>query len=391
MQPLVMRKLSLCPSRPPVTLRKGGLNWTASYDMYAPTAGQEGIVFEGHRPESQSQAASMLAPASAFWDEPTVVAPGRPLNMNKYKGNDSPDKVPSTNSPQPKNRTEIYACGYPGCQRKFVNQAELRNHIDVKHNTDQDDIGSSAFEQQSETIEQLDFSPEDAVSSSYPTSQHGDKTIKPVPNPNPNRIPITAAALQALNSSDEPDLTHSMRELSIAGSDGRVSSASLMSYDTTYSVAEGPEDVAWSEVAEPDSPTIQLPVRILLKLWTKFIHDFSARYKAPVRQSANYQAPHDQQASDSRPNESTAKPTQPPSIASSARASKRKENFDDDGQENGRRPSKIRLPRNQVSLEDRPFACPFNKFDSYTFGGDASNPAYHTCSTWHDVKTAYLK
>jgi hypothetical protein len=154
------------------------------------------------------------------------------------------------------------------------------------------------------------------------------------------------------------------------------------------------EDIALSEVAEPDSPPIQLPVRILLILWAKFLHSFVARHRATYRQNTSYQAAHDQHISDSKQNENLATSSQTPSIvsiASSARISKRKENFDDDGENNGRRPSKIRPPRNQVVLENRPWACPFNKYDSYIFGGDASNSAYHTCSTWHDVKTAYLK
>lgn len=359
--------------------------------MYPTTAGHEDNIHMGRRPISQTQTASMLASAPTFWDEPTVVVREGPQTMKKHDGTDLSPKSTTGNSLPPKNRTEIYACTSPGCQRKFVNQAELRNHVDVLHFTDQDDPESSASDQQSEDIEQK-VSLDDDTSSLYPISQRsasqdGEKTIKP--------IPITAAALQALNSNDESDLTYSMHELSISGSDGHASSVSLMSVDTTYSVMEEYEDVALSEVAEANTPSIQLPVHILLVLWGKFFYSFFARNRSTFRQNAPYRAAQDQRNPDLRPNENSATPSQTPSIvsiASSARVSKRKENFDDDEEENnGRRPSKIRPPRAPTTIDNPALACPFNKYDSFIFGGDANNPAYHVCSTWHDVKTAYLK
>lgn len=356
--------------------------------MYATTAVQEDTISEGQRLMSQSRVASVPTSTPTFWDEPTVVARERPQSMKKYPEREKSAKSPLGISPQQKNRTEIYACTYPGCQRKFINQAELSNHVDVLHLTDQDEYENSAFDQHPAAIEEHHISPNIENSSSYPASQrssshHGENTIKP--------IPITEAALQALNSDDESGLTRSMYGLSITGSDGHASSISLISVDTTYSVMEEAEDVALSEVAEPDSPRIQLPVRILLIQWAKCLNDFFAHNKAAYKQGAPYQDTNGQHMSGSILNESPATPSQTSSVASSARASKRKENFDDDGENNGRKPSKIRLPRSQVTPENRPLACPFNKHDSFIFGGDASNPSYHTCSTWNDVKTAYLK
>ena len=71
-----------------------------------------------------------VSPARAgpeTWDDPTVVAPEQSEDMQIKPR--SLVKKRRSSSPLSKNRAEKYPCVYPGCARKFVKQAELRNHI----------------------------------------------------------------------------------------------------------------------------------------------------------------------------------------------------------------------------------------------------------------------
>lgn len=319
---------------------------------------------------------------SAFWDEPTLVVPPKP---KMQLGPESSYTKSYSSSPLPKNRVEKYACVYPGCSRKFVNEAELRNHVEILHQLDQEAFEDPEVAYPPAAIEQQEIDIENAIESTRASYQHAieteeDQTVKPVR--------ITAAALEALNLNAEPQHSKLADEESVTGSDIHASSASLMSVDTTYSVLMPTEEVAVSEVARPDDPRIKLAVRMLLTLWARFLSDFVARRRTGHRQHGQYSGAYHQQESPSQPSPHASSSS---SFASSSRSRKRKPNPDEEGEDNRRKAPSIRASQGHVSPENMPLACPFNKYDSFAFGGDGNNSKYSVCSTWHDVKTAYLK
>lgn len=327
---------------------------------------------------------------STFWDEPTVVA-REELHRAKMQNEEELSMIKSHDtSPPAKNRIEKFTCLYPGCSRKFINQAELRNHVEIFHQTDEEAFENPDLPYSSGAVEEQDIGIAGTVDSRHDTHQQfaefdADKTVKPVR--------ITAAALEALNLNADLKPARPIDQGSVMGSDIHHSSVSSMSVDTTYSVLDTVEDDAFSDVARPNDASVLLPVRILLTLWAKLLGEFLARHKAAYTQHGPYQGTHDQRRSASQSRENVAESpyaSSSASITSSSRASKKRDRPDDDEEGNRRKPPK-RQSQGQLSPEHKPLACPFNKFDSFIFGGDANNKDYYICSTWHDVKTAYLK
>lgn len=329
-------------------------------------------------PDSQSSDNLAVKPPEALLHNEEKMAEFRELGSqvdSEYQRQKS-----KTSKKSKLKQAEIFACTVAGCLRGFVNQTELTNHMDVKHSNDE--------EAKSAPVTVLD--PSDTPFSVNQNSNkasdlfdegYGTKTIRPTP--------ITEESLRALEESTSSEITRSLKDLSI--SDAHRSSASVASFDTTYSVMDGLEDAPISDVAEQDSPRIQLPVQILLCLWMKLIVDITRRFTSGTRQHAVYPEPSGQYGSASQSKESLGTSSVTSSQTSGSRSFKRRRSDDDGEEDNDRKNPKMRIKSGQVTPENKPLACPFNKYDNYTFGGDARNTAYHVCSTWNDVKTAYFK
>lgn len=330
--------------------------------------------------ESNQQSRNSLAvktPEVLFYDENKMVGS---RGVGSQPDSECQRQKTKTNKKSKPKQVEMFTCTVAGCLRGFVNQAELSIHIDVMHSNGEN----------LESVPVADFDPESIPFYTTQTKDiagdlfdegYGTKTIRPTP--------ITEASLRALDESTSSDITRSMEDLSI--SDAHRSSVSVVSFDTTYSVMDGLEDAPISEVAEQDSPRIQLPVRILLCLWIKLLTDISRRFSSGTRQHAVYPEPSGQYAPASQSKENLGTSSVASSQTSGTRSFKRRRSSDDGEDDNDRKNPKMRMKSGQATPENRPLACPFNKYDNYTFGGDARNTAYHVCSTWNDVKTAYFK
>lgn len=348
------------------------------------------LIGTGLRLEYRPSSASQPQTGSSFWDERTLVTREKPqyLKMQDKIERDAP--TPPRPSSRSKKEIEKFNCLYPGCERMFINQAELLNHIAVLHQSDLDDFDDPNSPEHPNRTESLgprdhhhrDDDQDDAHSSA---AGYGDQTIRPVM--------ITEAALQALSSDreQERELARSMGEMSLSSSHRYPSALSSMdSVVTTHSVLDVYEDPV-SEVGDPDDPPIKLPVQILLSLWRRFVTNFSARSRSNYRQNAPYPDSHQQPTRGSRSKGKSVAPPSQSSQSSSLHSGSRKRCWGSDGDEDEDHSEGPNKKRPQNELEHKPLACPFNKYDSYIFGGDATNSAYHVCSTWNDVKTAYFK
>lgn len=337
-----------------------------------------------HPPAAANLVVSRAQAASAFWDEPTLVAPD-PRRMQLKNRSAVKKKRSSSPLSKAKGKAERFHCVY-GCSKKFVNQAELRNHVEILHQTDQNAFQDPNLPYPSETdIQQVGDIENSTIRGEVIQHQLSkideQQTVKPVR--------VTAAALEALNLNDELPSLRATDEESTNGSDIEPPSVSEMSIDTTYSALEHADESAESDVADPEDQRIKVPVRILLILWSSLLRDFSGRKKAAHRQHGQYNGPYSQSGS---PSGSSPFVSSSSSIASGSRRGKRKKGQDEEEEdsESRRRAPSSRASHGRTSPDNVPLACPFNKFDSHIFGADGK-PAYHICTTWHDVKTAYLK
>ena len=327
------------------------------------------------RIDQQQSKLSTSKSAIAFWDEATIVELSKQSSQHAGK-----PKFRKHIKPE---RTESFPCPVSGCTRMFISQAELDNHMDVQHSGNEElDTSNQAVQAYLDSVDPAAYEQAD-LTVQPPELTEGDFTVKP--------MPVTAASLRALNDSTSTDLSRSMDDLSI--SEAHKSSASVMSLETTYSVIDDAEDAPLSEYEDSVSltPRIQLPVRMLLCLWMKLWFDLSKRFTTSgTRQQAPYPGTTSHPSSASVSKESPGTSSHASSQLSSTRSIKRRRSDDGDDDADGRT-NKTRNRREQSSPENKPLACPFNKYDHYMFGGDSANDKYHVCSTWNDVKTAYFK
>ena len=74
---------------------------------------------------------------------------------------------------------------------------------------------------------------------------------------------------------------------------------------------------------------------------------------------------------------------------------KRKPNLSGDESDDGGNMPGPKRQRNGLdhsnNLDDRPLACPFNKYDNRLFGPDSPDESYHACATGSFVNIAHLK
>ncbi|KAK5942798.1 hypothetical protein PMZ80_005364 [Knufia obscura] len=310
---------------------------------------------------------------TSFWDEQTIVS-------EVFSEQKKMSKVPL-----PKHeKKELLQC--EACGKGFINQAELSNHMEVMHHAGPDEERGMAGSQQFASDLSYGVEPEE------PRNDHGEATIKPRRHVADDQtikavpMPVTVASLNALNSSPDTELEHCMDELSI--SQACETSPSEVSFaDTTYTV-DDVDSQTISDVAEQGSPVIRESIRILLCLFMKLFLDFSQECDAGVRQHTPYHGGNSRHGSAAQSSDSLVSGSVPSSQVSGV---KRLREGDDNDDGNERKNNKARKRSGQGSPENcRPLACPFNKFDSKTFGVDG-DPVYHVCSTYSDVKTAYLK
>ena len=313
------------------------------------------------------------------WDEPTIVNPVKseaPLDMHilKFRTRDM-RKLPIS-----KREEESFQC--PFCNKVCVKQAELDNHLKIYHDVEQEDPAEISDIQQPSAKVLVEVRDEGIF------TEYGDATIKPQAHEEtikPVRLPVTAASLKEHNSPTSENLAQSMDDLSI--SQAHESCLSEVSFaDTTYSV-DDVDSQTLSEVANPESPRIREPVRILLCLFMKLFFDFSQRFNNGIRQHAPASMGNAHHGSATQSAESLVSGSVPSSQVSGVKRLRDNEENEDEGD---RKNNKSRKRLGQSSPEDRALACPFNKFDSRTFGVDG-DPAYHVCSTFSDIKTAYFK
>ena len=319
---------------------------------------------------------------TSYWDEATIVSPIRQL-ASPASSRVTPKKTTSSSIMALKGqKPECLVCGL--CGKGAINQAELNNHLEIMHRVDPEKVWDDVVGQKPAQTAQ--------TAGEEPLLDHSEVTIKPQEHVDDDRtikavpMPLTPASLQAHDSSSSEALAQSMDGLSM--SQRRESSPSEMSFaDTTYTVDDVDSQTV-SVVAERDSPGIREPVRILIYLFLKLFLDFSRRYSANVQEHAPIASGNARRGSAAQITESLAT-----SSVSSSQASgvKRQRDHDDNEDEQERKNNKSRRKSEQASPDHViPLACPFNKFDSKTFGVDGSN-TYHVCSTFSDVKTAYFK
>lgn len=318
----------------------------------------------------------------SYWDEPTIVSTVQNEALQGLCEVLPKQKTMSNVSAMRPEKKESLRCDF--CGKGFINQSELNNHLEVMHDLDEQHECSAT--QESAGQNSSGHSPEE------PHADRGEVTIKPRAHILDNQtikavpIPVTAALLNALDSSASEELTESMDGLSI--SQARESSPSEMSFaDTTYTV-DDVDSQTISDVAERNSPGIHEPVRILICLFMKLFLDFSQRFNAGVREHMPFTGGSSHQGLAERSAESLVSS----SIASSQVSGvKRQRDRDDNEDDQERKNNKFRRRSEQASPDNvLPLACPFNKFNNQIFGVDGGH-AYHVCSTFSDVKTAYFK
>jgi len=318
----------------------------------------------------------------SHWDEPTIVSTAQDEALQGLCEVVPKQKTMSYVSAIRPEKKESLRCEF--CGKGFINQSELNNHLEVMHDLDE--------HLQCPTTQESAGQNSSGHTPNEPHADCGEITIKPqVHNPDDQTIkavpiPVTAASLNALDTSTTEELTESMDGLSI--SQTRESSPSEMSLaDTTYTV-DDVDSQTISDVAKPDSPGIHEPVRILICLFMKLFLDFSQRFNAGVREHMPFTGGSSHQGLAEREAESLVSS----SIASSQVSGvKRQRDRDDNEDEPERKNNKLRRRSEQASPDNvLPLACPFNKFNNQIFGVDGSH-AYHVCSTFSDVKTAYFK
>ena len=325
----------------------------------------------------------------------------------------------------PPDEPEDYTCSI--CGKKFPNKAQLKNHVIVYHPNSQsgraeaivghfrsvpsEDIGefedvdeatvkvlvpigkaepSLGFESSSADL----HAPRERPEIDDDIEDPDEATVRLLVPARP--LPVTEENVKALGPAIDPfSLARGMSELSVddesmgVGSylhDRETSPSEMSDVGTTYS-ADDVDDEAYSDVADAESPFIQLAVSMLITLYNMMLTDFARRYDEAVRtMPVNADTPnqHDS-ASVSQASFHTGA-----SFASSVRSTRPRED-DDEEEDEPERPQQRRKKSKTTSDDNKPLACPFNKSDNMAFGTNSSNTAYHVCSTWNDVKTAYLK
>lgn len=314
----------------------------------------------------------------SIWDGETMVTPSQTGRVGEF------DDAKETKKPHLKGpKVESIPCSVLSCNKLFISDAERDIHIEIHHPAEQDQI---VPEPENNCFDDLyaSVSSETDEGDNTILARDQDATIKPQ---------LTAESLQALEDSigtvSTESITRSMHDMSVQ--DPRGSSGSIMSLDeTTYSATEPIEEGPVSDIASEEAPEIRVPVRMLLCLWAKLVNDASRQYRQEIRQRAPGSGSHGR-----RNSFSTSKESLTGSITSSdfsgTQGSRTRKRSSDDGDEKGNRKSSKKAKAAQAVPGENPLGCPFNKFDSFRYGNDPDNPQYHVCSTWNDVKTAYLK
>ena len=82
---------------------------------------------------------------------------------------------------------------------------------------------------------------------------------------------------------------------------------------------------------------------------------------------------------------------EPSSKRRRVRKQKQNSHESDDGDDVSRSKRRRYDSNGLTKLEDRPLACPFNKYDNRLFGPDSTDESYHACSTCSFVNVAHLK
>lgn len=334
----------------------------------------------------------------SIWDGDTIIA-SRSLNQSIEKVGGQKGKAKSRRKEA---KTETIPCSMPGCNKLFISNQERDNHIDFNH----------TVAPETTTSDLVDWPPADVETTIEPEEDEDDTTIlaRAAKQEETIKPKLTAASLQALENSTEADpvasITQSFHNASIRDGlihdtfqdelppntlirDPRDSAESVMSLDeTTYSVVDDAlEDEQVSEISIQEAPEIFLATKILLYLWAESVNDNSRRSQRGIRQHAPRAGSQGQRSSFSVSKESLTSAETSSEVSGTPSLRRKRESDDGDGNVSRKNPKR----NNSNQPQERPFACPFNKFDSYRFGNDPNNPQYNVCSTWCDGKTAYLK
>lgn len=314
-------------------------------------------------------------------DEKTLCEPAnygvRDARMARTPEEDQP-KQQKTNSAPNRGNDEPYRCQEPGCTRRFINESELSNHMAVMHG-DPDDP-SSPPPVQSLLPLPLRSKPIERRILLY-DAEDGDGDVEQTARP-------PASQFIDLREDDDDigsEIAHSVSAFS------QMTMSDVMPASSTHSIYTNSvaleADIALSDIAESESQEIQRPVEMLIYLWKKFVDQYTRdRMQGAKQHATNGQS--ERRPASRRPS-STSFHRQPSPSLSTTSSTKRPRESDEEDENNKPKQPKLGPKPDLTPLKDRPLACPFNKFDNIQFG--EINPAYHVCSTWNSVKTAYLK
>lgn len=269
---------------------------------------------------------------------------------------------------------EPYHCPVQGCSKRFIHQAELDNHMTARHGKSEKSPSPRSSGKSFPMA--VRSRPRERKLLSDDEGDDSDPKVKEL-------SPVDLAVVRRDSTEDD-----SRSEVALSVSAFSRMSMSDFPASSTHSMYTDATDAALSDIAETESQEVQRPVRILIGLWNKFLmHHINEHTHGAGRENENNQRPGGRHNSRRTSSNSLHKRS---SSLSSSTTSKRSPPSDDEDE--GRKKPRLHKPAPRVdtiSSKDPPVGCPFNKFDNIQFG--EGNPAYHVCSTWNSVKTAYLK